>query len=264
MPSLRRGFLLLLILGISSTLLHSQGIPPSDPQAVAFAAQSIAALTNGNVVKDVTLTGSVTWSAGNGSHTGTATLLALGAGESRIDLALPRGTRTEIRDISTGIPLGKWIGESGKTGAVAYHNCMTDAVWFFPALGSLSAGNNIVLSYIGPETRNGSSVQHIRSYMYQAGPTTLPDPLSQQLSTMDFYLDAATMVPFSVVFNTHPDGNASVNISNEIEFSNYQLVSGILVPFRIQKYLSGTLIADLSVSSAVFNSGIPISDFSAQ
>jgi len=84
----------------------AQNPPVSDPKALAFAAQSIAALIGGNAISDVTLTGSVTW---NGTDMGTATLRALGTGESRMDLTLSSGTRTEIRDVQTGIPLGQWI-----------------------------------------------------------------------------------------------------------------------------------------------------------
>src|SRR6202035_2542274 len=73
----------------------------SDPQALAYAAQSIAALTGGTQINDVTLTGSVIWTAGSDTESGTATLQALGATESRLDLMLTGGTRSEVRDSST-------------------------------------------------------------------------------------------------------------------------------------------------------------------
>ena len=71
-------------------------------------------------------------------------------------------------------------------------------LWFFPALGSLAASPNVVLSYIGQETRNNEIVQHIQSYVYQ--PIHHPEfnPL-QQLSTMDLYLDATTFLPVALL-----------------------------------------------------------------
>lgn len=128
----------------------AQNQPPSDPQAVAYAAQSIAALSGGTAISDVTLVGSVTWTGSATSENGTATLLALGSGESSMNLALSSGTRTEIRDSSTGTAKGQWIAESGASGLFASQNTMTDAVWFFPALGSLAAGPNVVFSYLVP------------------------------------------------------------------------------------------------------------------
>ena len=58
--------LILLLASVAS----AQNPPQSDAQAVFFASQSIAALTGGNAVNDVTLTGSVTWSGGAVPETG--------------------------------------------------------------------------------------------------------------------------------------------------------------------------------------------------
>jgi hypothetical protein len=237
----------------------AQNPPASDPQALSYAAQSIAALTGGTSISDVTLTGSVTW---NGNATGNATLMALGTGESRMDLALGSGTRSEIRDAQTGTQLGQWINPDSSSGSYASQNCWTDASWFFPALGSLAAAPNVVLSYIGQETRNGAAVQHIQSYIYQANWPTGMTPSAQQLSTMDFYLDASSLLPTAVVFNAHPDNDAGNNLAVEVDFSNYQSISGVMLPMHIQRSQQGSLIVDLVLSSAAFNSGLSLSSFS--
>jgi len=218
----------------------------------------MTALIGSNSIGDVTLTGSVNWS---GSDTGTATLMALGTGESRMDLALGSGTRTEIRDAQTGTQLGKWVNPDNSSGRYASQNCWTYAVWFFPALGSLAAGPNAVLSYIGLETRNGAPVQHIQSYIYQANWPSGVTPSAQQLSTMDFYLDATTSLPVAIIFNAHPDSDASSNISVEADFSNYQSISGVAVPMHIQRYQQGALMVDLIVTGAAFNTGLSLSTF---
>jgi hypothetical protein len=256
MSRLRVGTWLFAVFAASS--VFGQNPPTSSPQAVAYAAQSIAALTGGAAISDVTLTGSVTW---NGSHTGTATLRALGTGESRIDLALTSGTRTEIRDAQTGVPLGEWVAPSSATGLFAWQNCATDAVWFFPALGSLRAGPNVVLSYIGQTTWNDTNVQHIQSYVYQANPTPGLNPSLQQLSTMDFYLDATSLLPVAVTFNAHPDNNSGVNLLVEIDFSNYQNINGVMVPMLIQRSQQGNLMVDVVISGASFNTGLQLSLF---
>jgi hypothetical protein len=243
---------------LAAPSMFGQNPPTSNPQAAAYAAQSIAAVTGGAAIGDVTLTGSVTW---NGSRTGTATLRALGTGESRIDLALTSGTRTEIRDAQTGVPLGEWIAPSNATGLFATQNCATDAVWFFPVLGSLAAGPSAVLSYIGQTTWNDTNVQHIQSYVYQASPTPGLNPSLQQLSTMDFYLDATSFLPVAVTYNVHPDNNSGVNLLVEIDFSNYQKINGMMVPMHIQKSQQGNVMVDVVVSSASFNTGLELSLF---
>jgi hypothetical protein len=246
---------------VGSTFLFSQSQPPaSDPQAVAFASRSISALTSGKAISDVTLTGNVTWSGGAVPETGTATLLASGTGESRMSLVLPSGTRTEIRDASTGVAQGQWTAESGKSGLFASQNCATDAVWFFPALGSLAAGPSVVLAYVGQETRNRAAVQHIQSFLYQTNPSGA-GPSQQPLSTMDFYLDATTLLPVAVTFNAHPDNNASTTLSTEVDFSSYHVLNGVAVPTHIQRSLQGNVLVDITISGASFNAGLPLSDF---
>lgn len=250
-------------LAVFSTLLLlagcalSQNPPASDPQALAYAAQSIATMTEGTAINDVTLTGTAAWNGVNNGN-GSATLRALGTGESRLDIALSNGTRTEVRDAQTGYPMGQWFNPGNTSGYVAYQNCWTDAVWFFPALGSLAAAQNLVLSYIGQETRNGESVQHIRSYVYQANPSP---GFTQQMSTMDFYLDAATLLPVATLFSAYPDDGTVSTISVEIDFSNYQSLSGVRVPLHIQRYSQGNLLTDITISEATFNTGLPLSLF---
>jgi hypothetical protein len=260
----------LLVLALSTTLAIGQkptrrvARKPSntDQRAAALAAQSIAALTGGSNITDATLTGSGTWSAGFESETGAATFLALGTGESRMDLVLPSGTRTEVRDSQTGALLGKWIDPSGTSGSFAIYNCQTDAAWFFPALGSLAAGPNVVLSYVGQETRTGASVQHIRSY--ESAPQQIANSTLQQLSTMDFYLDSTTLLPAAVTFNLHPDNDATANIMVEIDLLNYQNVSNALVPMHIQEFRQGNLLIDVSFTSILFNTGLSLSTFTIE
>jgi len=236
--------------------------PASDPQALAIASKAITALAGRQSLADVTMTGSVTWSTGEDqSQSGTATLRALGTSESRMDLALPEGTRSEIRDAQTGGPLGRWTNPDNSSGDFAAHNCWTDAAWFFPAFSSLAGGKNAVLAYVGLEDHDGQSVQHLRSYQFQISASAGPSINPQQLSTMDFYLDAATFLPVAIDFDAHPDNNATANIPIEIEFSNYQTVGGVVVPMHIQRYQQGLLMIDIQVTSVSFNAGLPLSLF---
>ena len=247
--------------GATSAAVIQSYAPGSDAQAATLASQAIAVLVGRVTVHDVTLTGTASWGSDN-ANTGTVTLHALGTNESRVDLALPDGTRTEIRDASAGYAEGKWINPDGTSGQFAGHNTLTDAVWFFPAFSSLVANPNVVLSYVGLENRNGQSVQHLRSSIYQSSPPPDPSLTEQQLSKVDFYLDAGTFLPVAVMFNQHPDNNARVNIPVEIAFSNYQAMSGVLVPMHIQKSANGATILDITITGAVFNSGLTISEFS--
>jgi hypothetical protein len=230
----------------------------SSPQAVALASQALSALTGSTQVNDVTLTATGTRTAGSDVETGSVTLKALGSGESRLDLSVAGGTRSEIRNLnSNSAPQGSWIGLDGTVHSMANHNCMTDAAWFFPALSVLSQllNPNLVATYVGQETKNDAAVQHLH-FVVQAG-------LSQQLSAEDIYLDASSYLPVALTFNAHPDNNAGTNISVEIDFLNYQTVNGVQVPLHIQKLLNGTLLFDLTIQNVTLNSGLTDAAFSA-
>ncbi len=97
----------------AASLALAQNPPASDPQALSFVAQSIVAMTQGAAIADVTITGNATWIAGSDHETGQLTLRAKGVAESRIDLYLSGGTRSEIRNDTAGFPQGATVGLDG-------------------------------------------------------------------------------------------------------------------------------------------------------
>jgi hypothetical protein len=244
----------------SATRLTQKASATSDPTALALAAKSIAALTGGITISDVTLTANVTWSGDPNSETGSAVFLAKGSDKSRVDLTLSGGTRTDIRNSSSGFPLGEWVNNGGSPIRYSSFNCWGDPSWFFPALTSLSISDpTIVFSYVGLESQAGISVQHLRSYR-----AVTAIPVAQQLSVMDFYLDASSFLPVSVVFTAHPDNNSNVNVPIVVQFSDYQPTSGLELPLHVQEYLQGGLLLDSVVTGVTVNSGLPDSDFTIQ
>jgi hypothetical protein len=146
---------------------------------------------------------------------------------------------------------------------MALHNCWSNPSWFFPALSFEAALNDpqVAIVYVGLESREGLSVQHVRFSHLVPGQTDSMTALIQQLSAMDVYLDAASLLPLVLRFNTHADDDANLDIPVEIRYFGYKPVNGANIPFRIQKHLQGSLMVDIFVDSAVTNSGLPQSDF---
>lgn len=244
---------------LSASLAIAQNVTSSDAFAISLAQKSMAALTGGKPASDVTLSANVISILGSDNESGTATLLAKGVGESRVDLKLNNWSRSDVRSIQSGVPIGSWE-KNGET-AVAYagHNCRTDAAWFFPALSSLSqtSNPNFVFRYIGVEQHSGLSTQHIQVFQINSGA-----PEVQQLSVTDFYVDPSSFLPLAINFPVHPDEDMNRSIRMEIDFSAYQSINGIQVPFHFQKLLNDGVILDVEVTSAVFNTGLLDSVFS--
>lgn len=264
-------------------------VPPtmSDPQAVALVQHALAALTGGVPVSDVTLTGTAQRIAGSDDESGTATLTATSAGDSKLSLNLPSGPRTEIRNHSAlplpdalppGLPatvaqqtqsVGAWSGPDGVMHGMANHNVMTDPAWFFPALtlANIASSSNYVLSYGGQESLDGDAVIHISAWRQFPKLSSLPPQfatLPQHLSQMDLYLDSTSLLPVALRLNIHLDNNALVDFPAEIHFSNYQNTNGIVMPLHIEEFINGDLALDLQIRSTALNVGLSTSTFEVQ
>jgi len=250
---------LLAAISAAAQSFQSQLSTVSDPLAISLAKKSATALSGKSSVMDVTLYASVDSILGSDYETGTATLRANGIGESRVDLNLSGGTRSEVRSIANGSPTGRSQTNGKSSSSYAQHNCWTDAAWFFPALSSLAqpTTQSFIFKYVAQEQYNGITAQHIQVYQVSAINPYLP-----RLSAMDFYLDATSLLPLGVTFATHPDWDMNVDIASEIRFANYHQVNGIAVPFHIQRLINGSLVLDATVTSAAVNSGLATSLFS--
>jgi hypothetical protein len=249
-----------------STLLSSaapQTSPPI-PQALQILEQSLTALNGKTVTRDVTLSASVRYVTGSDDdETGTATLKAVAAGASRIDLSLSSGTRSEVQNLVANPPTGSWSGPDGTTHAIAPHNLLGEPAWFSPvtAITRHLNGTGWIVAYVGPETLDSQNVQHISVTKLPPQDSSSQSELLAHLTQVDLYIDSTTFLPAAMSFNTHPDNNALVDIPVDVRFSDYHLVNGAQVPFHIQKFLNKGLFLDLQVSSTSINTGLSSSDF---
>lgn len=235
-------------------------VPVRDAQAVMLLSQALARLKNTPVaITDVSLTASVTYTAGSDQETGTAALQALGAGESRVTLNLENGQRQEVRNGFMGV----WSGVDGAAHAMAGHNCWTDAAWFYPllTLENAAADPTLSVTLAGPTTLNGEAVEELVLSRVVPGQSAAVVAEIQKLSTVQMYLDASTLLPVELNFNLHPDKDVNTDVPMEIEYSDYRTVSGALVPFHIQKFIQHSLLLDLEVSGAIVNSGVSAAEF---
>lgn len=245
-------------------LQAAQQTASSSTQASQLLQQSLAALQGNTSVSDVTLSGTARRIAGSDDETGTAAFKALASGAGRMDLTLSSGQRSEVANLSVTPPTGAWSGPDRVSHALAFHNLLTEPAWFFPAfpIARRLSVSGYVATYVGHETHNGQSVEHVS--VSQTAPFPNPPSVAsfEHLTQLDFFLDSTTLLPAAIAFNIHPDNNASLDLPVEIRFSDYRVVSGAQVPFHVQKYLNNSLILDFQVQSITLNSGLSASSFS--
>jgi hypothetical protein len=256
----------LLLSNSSAGIPQTPTTPTNSPQASTLLAQSAKALTGATAVSDVTLTGTVEWIAGSDDETGTVLLKALTTGEASLAITLRTGTLTEAHSSIANGPVGNWVGTDGTIHKMAMHNGWTDAAWFFPAFSSAFGSNqNLQITYIGQESLDGASVQHIRLNRVVPGdPTGTPSAFVSHLSQTELYFDAQSFLPVAVMFNIHPDNNGSLDIPVEVKYSDYRSVGGLQIPFRIQQFVQFGLHIDIQLTNASLNSGLTTSQFQVQ
>ncbi len=244
----------------------ASGTATASPQAATILRSALTALVGNTVVADVTLTGTVHRVAGSTDETGTAVLKALSTGEASLALNLPSGSITEVRSSIANGPAGSWTDADGVTHEMSMHNCWTDAGWFFPTFGSAFVSNqSLQITYVGQETLDGISVQHIQVNRIVPGDANgTPSSLVSHLSQVDLYFDAQSYLPVQSEFNIHPDNDAGIDIPVVVKYSDYRSVSGTQMPFHIQKYIQNGLQLDVQLSSATVNSGLTSSQFQVQ
>jgi len=141
---------------------------------------------------------------------------------------------------------------------------VTDQCPDFPLPLLLSALNNSdeALLYIGSETINGISVQHV-----QAWDTFASKPQLQKLapfSTKDIWFDPSSGLPVKIAYSRRVGGGAVPSIPVEVFFSNYTYVAGVLYPFHINKSYNGTPWQTITIQSVSFNTGLTDAQFQVE
>ena len=232
----------------------SQSSTSPAPTTVASVLSSASkAFSNDVSIHSVTLTGTVNSIAGSDNENGNVTLTASADGSYQINLQLSQSARTETQTSFASGQQCTWSGTDAVAHAVAAHNCMTTVAWFLPDAALLGGQQPQAFASILEGTAATALNQGIDLRQQQTPPSAVSAygvTLLTHLSTMDIYYDPTTYLPASLSYNIHPDVNAAQDIPVEVIFSNYQTVNGVNVPFRIQRYVNGSLSLDITISSA--------------
>jgi hypothetical protein len=250
-----------------STLLSSAAQAPvsTNPQALTLLQNALTALSPNITTHDVTLTGSANYIAGSDNETGTGTLEAIATGASSVNLTLPSGSRTEVRNLTANPPTGTWSGPDGVNHLIVSHNLLNEPSWFAPAcaISRILVSSESVASYVDAETLESQSVQHV-AVVQQPPATAFAPEIFPHLTQIDLYLDSSTYLPAAMKFTIHPDDDELVDIPIEVRFSDYRTVNGTQIPFHVQRFLDNGLVLDLQFETAAINSGLSPSVFASQ
>lgn len=235
-----------------------------DPQALQVLTQAVIAAGGISAiagVEDYTATGTITYSWGGHEVPGAVTLKGRGTGQFRLDVTFDSGVRSWAVNNGTG-----FVKEtSGTVKPISYPNAVNFGSLTFPAtylLRVLQDASSTVL-YVGLESKYEHQVHHIQT---QKAFTGGPDPRGHfsRLSRRDFFIDTTTYQVLGTMDSIHPENAATIDLRHEMQFSEYQSVNGVLLPFSIAETISGQHTYTMQIAQVSFNSGLENSVFELQ
>ncbi len=258
--TLKRLAILSSILFVAFSTYSQQTSPTvtTDPRAVALLQESYKAM-GGSVPSDSIATGNLEVVAGTEDSKGTVRILTKGTGESLSQSTMPDSVRTTIYAFGQANEINNSI-----VAVSPLELAVTSQAPDFPLplIANLLNDPDTSCQYIGLESLNGVSLQHIRTW-----DSFTSQPAMQSLagfSTRDFWIDANSGLLQRISYTQRPGSGAIVGVPVDVFFSNYQASSGVLYPYTIQKSLNGTPWATVTIQTVSFNNGLTDSNFPVQ
>jgi hypothetical protein len=227
---------------------HSQ---PSTPSS--FQVQAQAAVSAGKPFSVVNLTATAEWTAGSLHERGTAQLQARADGSTNVQLNLSQASRTEIQAKADYVRTCAWIDAAGTSHKIQGPNCFLAIPWFAPGLFTqpLSSLPTLLGTMDDGQVSDNNATLHQISYFLNLDSADSSHTMrASSLSTVRVFYDPQTYLPASLEYLIHPDTDDAQNVDVRVVFSNYQSVSGVMLPFHIEKYINRSLLLKLDVSNA--------------
>jgi hypothetical protein len=218
-----------------------------------FQQQAQIAVSGGKAFSVVNLTAAAEWIAGSDRERGTAQLQANADGSTNVQLALGKASRTEVQTKADLSRTCTWTDGTGKSHDVLGPNCLIAVPWFAPSLfGQPSAALPSLLGTTddGAVSKDSSTFHQVSYLLKLKGADSSATNQLVGQSTVKVFYDPQTSLPASLEYFIHPDSDDSRNIPVRVVFSNYQSISGVMLPFHIERYVNRTLQLKLDVSNA--------------
>lgn len=229
-----------------------------DPTAIALVQKSVAAMAT-TAPSDSSATGSITVVEGSTTDSGSISIQTLGTSETSETINLSSGQRAVIYSYGEAKEINGTQSVNPMLELVVTDQC---ADFPLPLLQGALDNQDEAFQYVGQETLNGASVQHIKMWN-----TFLSKPRMQKLASLsarDMWLDATSSLPVKIAYIRQPGEGAVPSVRMEVFFSNYTNVNGVQYPFQINKSYNGTPWQTITIQNVSFNTGLTSSQFEVE
>lgn len=235
----------------------------SEPQALQILAQALAAMGGSSAasqIQDSVVQGTET-SLLPGSTTGNVIIKTNGPDQIRWDSSSSAGSSSVI--VNRGRTMKNRDSRGWKVGPS--ENAMHQRPTHLPALllAYELARPDCLVTYVGSEVFQSRQVQHLElARVFHSGKSKLDAKLTSD-SKIEVYVDAQTLTVSKVSYVLLSDTDWRRGVPLEIEYGNYKVLNGIMVPLTQKIFFNGRPDSELDITSASFNTAVPETDFEA-
>jgi hypothetical protein len=187
------------------------------------------------------------------------TLKSKGFHETRVELQMPEGPNIRIMNQGKAV-----IRKSdGTVQALGLNNTTGERVRLIPLLSLLAEyqSANVSVAYQGTAKVSGQIASVIALSYIPHADSAQASAFSSLTRTL-FYVDQGTGLVDKIQYENYEEGDSQRTHRKMEEYlTQYQIVSGIAVPFRQTSHADGKLEDDLLLKSIIFNTGLADSEF---
>ncbi len=261
-PLPRPASLFLLSLLFPSALAAQQPPPQRDPQALTILSQSCAVM--GVALGQASVTGSLargTVTIHGKNQDQQKSIVIKTKGSSKVRYETPEGTNTLVFVINQG---NGWYTRGGSIRRVPYAQSQRADIWHMPILSRVVIGGSRILSieYRGLVPFGVSTAHSIAIIEEPPFGRTRSQP--QTNDTILVFVDSHSLLPLAVRYLWVRDDATKTTEVQEYEFSDYQRIATVLVPFTVTHTIEGFVSSQIRFSEIQFNVGILDAEFDAQ
>jgi hypothetical protein len=231
-----------------------------DPQAVSILTQALAASGGQSVVagiQDFTASGNITYNWDSVAQ-GTVTVKGRGLHEFRIDATLSDGLHSSVTNLTASFQKNP----DGSISPLPSQNLVKPAIATCPLFQVLAAlqDTSINLTYGGLVSHNGQQVYDV---LEQKSFSATGDPGSalSSISKAHIFIDPNALTVVSILDTAYRRDGEAGGFPHETQFSAYQSINGILVPFSVIDLIAGQQTMSIQLTQVTFNTGLTDSVF---
>jgi hypothetical protein len=253
---------LILALSLFFPAYQSASISPAprDPQAVAILNKVVSAAGGSaaiNAVQDITASGKVTFNWAGEEVVGSVSIKGRGIGQYRLEATLPSGPQTWA--VSNGQAFKR--DSNGTVDHELFHAPTFENLAFPLQIAVVALQDSTIsLVYVGLETEIGGQVHHIRVIKPVNGNADAKG-VAGRAATTDVFIDSNTFQTTSLSGVAFMKERVGVTCTREIQYQDYKVSNGILIPFSITELIAGQQTFNIQLDQVSFNSNLTDSDF---